>query len=89
MIAEKTEISCFAFQNHSLSINRAKTNARTNTQEKLEIALEGEQLEYALEYVYLSQIIKPNKKNQKAEIIRRIKLGWAASAKLRYILPNK
>ena len=61
----------------------------TNTGENMIIKTNGERLEKVEEYIYLGQRIKLNRENQEAEVMRRIKLSWAAFGKLRDIMENK
>jgi len=58
----------------------------TNQQEELIITVAQENIEQVTEYVYLVEIIKPNKENQTEEIK---KLAWASFGKLFYIIKNK
>ena len=60
-----------------------------NTGENINIRINGERLEQVEKYVYRGQRIKLNRENREAEIVRRIKLSWAAFGKLRDILENK
>lgn len=69
-----------------LEMNVAKTKFMTNQQTNIEhIDLLGQQVERVDSYVYLGQEVKMGKGNQELEIDRRIRLGWAAYGKMRYI----
>ena len=66
----------------------------TNTGENINIKINGQRLEQVEEYIYIlliyiGQRMKLNRENQEAEIVRKIKLSWAAFGKLRGILENK
>jgi len=53
-----------------------------------DVHLEGQQIERVNEYIYLGHTITLSKVNQTAEITRRIRLTWAAVAKLETTLKN-
>lgn len=62
---------------------------KTMTNDERNITIEGQPLEWADDYIYLEQLIIPNKENQYEEIVRRMGLTWATYGKLKYILKNK
>ena len=69
-----------------LEMNLHKTQVMTL--DNRSILLNNHPLETVDEYVYLGHLIQLGKKNQTAEINRRIRASWAAFGKLGYILKN-
>ena len=69
-----------------LRMNLSKTKIMSDT--TTDIIIEHRIVENVNEYVYLCHAIKLSKKNQTAEINRRISLTWAAFGRLRYILKD-
>ncbi|KAL0839312.1 hypothetical protein ABMA28_016056 [Loxostege sticticalis] len=69
--------------NVGLEMNLTKTKVMTtDTESTAVIKVRGTPLEIVNKYVYLGQEVKLGKENQETEINRRVRLGWAAFAKL-------
>jgi hypothetical protein len=71
-----------------LKMNMNKTKIMTNTNNKINIGINNENIEVVDHYIYLGQTVAASKENQTAEIQRRIRLAWAAFGKLRWVLKN-
>ena len=69
-----------------LRMNLSKTKIMSDT--TTDIIIEHRIVENVNEYVYLGHAIKLGKKNQTAEINRRIGLTWVAFGRVRYILKD-
>ena len=70
-----------------LTMNSTKTKVMTNTQE-ITIQVDGTDLQYISEYVYLGQLVA-FKQNMDKEIKRRIASAWKAFWGLKFILLDK
>lgn len=69
-----------------LEINEQKTKIMTNANQN-EIWLEGQQIEYVEDYIYLGQLLSFRRKQEK-EIDRRITNGWKQFWNLKNILDS-
>ena len=73
-----------------LSINKNKTKTMGNNLiTARNIKLEGEDIEYVENYIYLGQNVNLTDKDMSKEINRRIQLGWMAFGKLGHILRSE
>lgn len=83
MLQELSETSKIA----GLSMNKSKTQIMSNGPEN-PIKVDGMDLQYVSEYIYLGQLLSFHQKVEK-EISRRIALAWKAFWSLKFILLDK
>ena len=79
-----------AAKNCGLQMNAAKTKIMSNCNDVTDVDLDNNsKIKVVNEYVYLGQRISFDKNSQRAEISRRIQLGWTAFGKLSDVFNSK